>query len=350
MSSFSTAKQGASVRCPSCGSTLKFDPETQKLVCDSCGSSFSEEELKSKSSNSEKTSETFDDELKDYHCPSCGAEILADEHTTTEFCMYCGNPVVFKGRVSGQMKPNSIIPFSISKERAKEILKDYLKQHSFVPSSFFKEANLEKISGVYYPFWEADIDTNSSILAEGTTSSTWITGNTEHIETRYYDIERVGDIHFEDISVNAFSGADKKLIESVLPFPIKNHKDFKMEYLSGFHAKKNDLKLKDVSGEIKSKMQNYSNSVLLDTVSGYEGLTVKNSSSKVLNEKYDYTLLPIWIVNYKYFGKNWTFAINGVTGKVFGEIPISRPKLGLTFAGVASAVFALLALLGGMLI
>ena len=219
MSGFNTAKQGASIKCPSCGSTLKFNPQTQKLACDSCHSEYSEEQIKKLSTKTTETTEKSDTKLMDYHCPSCGAELVADEHTTADFCLYCGSPVVLKGRVVGEFQPDTMIPFKITKDKAKELLKEYLLQYSYIPSSFYKEAQLDKISGIYYPFWEADIDTKSSLQAEGRTSHSWIVGNVQYTETKHYDVVRAGDIHFEDITVNAFSGADKNLIENEIFIP-----------------------------------------------------------------------------------------------------------------------------------
>lgn len=348
MGDFESREQGISLKCPHCGSALTFNPDSQLLECSVCDSKFSEEELKDKTI-SFKEQETFDEELKDYHCPSCGAEILADDTTTTEFCAYCGSPVVLRGRVNGMLKPNLIIPFAINKEKAKEILINYLKQYMYVPKSFFDEANLDKITGIYYPFWEADVDTDSHMMAEAVKIRTWTTGDRKYTEKSYYNIHRSGQIHFEDISVNALKSADKKLIESVLPFPIENHKDFKMEYLSGFYAKKNDLSFEDVSGEIGEKIISYANTVLLNTVDGYNGgVNIRDSHSNILKQSHDYTLLPVWILDYKYRGKDYTFAVNGVTGKAFGEIPMSKPKLWLTFAGVTASVVALLSLIGGL--
>ena len=346
---FSSAKQGISLKCPSCGAKLVFDPESQMFACGACGGKFLESELKGKTvSFSEE--ETFDEELKDYHCPGCGAEILGDENTATEFCVYCGSPVVFRGRVNGLLKPRYIIPFHISKEKAKEILKDYLKDYSFIPNSFFKEANLEKVTGIYYPFWEADCDTDSSIVAEGVKVTTWVTGDKEYTKKEYYDIARAGKIHFDDITVNALKSADKKLIESVLPYPIKDHKDFKMEYLSGFHAKKNDLKYDDVKSEINSKIGTYANQVLLNTISSsYDSVNLKSSKTNILSSSHDYVMLPVWILSYKYQKKHYTFAVNGVTGKAFGEIPLSRGKLAITFGSIAAGLFALLSLIGGFI-
>lgn len=350
MGDFENREQGISLKCPHCGSSLTFDPDSQMLKCDVCGSKFNEDEIQKKTINF-KEQETFDAEMKDYHCPTCGAEILADEQTTTEFCAYCGSPVVMRGRVNGVLKPNLIIPFAINKEKAKQILKDYLKNYLYVPKSFYEEANLEKVTGIYYPFWEADVDTNSHMMAEGKKIRTWTTGDRKYTETSYYNIHRSGKIHFEDISVNALKSADKKLIESVLPYPIESHKDFKMEYLTGFYSKKNDLSYEDVSSEMSNKISEYSNTVLMGTVSGYNGgVSIKNSSASLLTEHHDYTLLPVWILNYKYKGKDYTFAVNGVSGKTFGEIPLSKPKLWLTFAGVSASLLTLLSLIGGLIL
>ena len=349
MSTFESAKQGASLKCPGCGGKLTFDPETQKLICGNCGNKYDEDEISEKTS-SLKDDEVFDEELKDYHCPSCGAEILGDQTTATEFCVYCGSPVVFKGRVSGLLKPRYIIPFSVSKNKAKECLKDYLKDYMFIPKSFFKEANLEKMSGIYYPFWEADCDTVSKLSAEGVKISSWTTGNRRYTEKKYFLIQRAGKIHFEDITVNALKGADKKLIESVLPYKIDDHKDFKMEYLSGFHAKKNDLSFDDVNSEIKSKIGEYAKEVLLSTVDElYDNVEVTSTKSEITAKSHDYVMLPVWVLCYKYRGKTYTFAVNGTTGKVFGEIPLSKGKLFATFGSIAAGLFALISLIGGLL-
>lgn len=349
MSGFSNEKQGIALKCPSCGSDVVYDPVKKLFTCSVCKSEFNEEQLEDKAISFTE-SKTFDEVLKTYYCPSCGAEVITDENTATEFCAYCGTPVVLSGRVSGEIKPDLIIPFELSKEQAKTCIKEFLDNYSFVPKSFYKEANLNKITGIYYPFWESDIDSDSKLFAEGQIVRTWTTGETEYTETSYYDVKREGDIHFEDISVNALKASDKKLVESILPYPIKNHIPFDMKYLAGFYAKKNDLRFDEVKGEILSKLSEYSKQMLLGTTGNYTNITVNYAKANVVNEKHDYTLLPIWILSYKYRKKNYTFAVNGVTGKVFGEVPLSHARLGLTCAGISGIVFAVLALLGGAIL
>ena len=342
--------QGVSYKCPSCGSPLVFNPELQKFSCEACGSAFTKEEVEKKTLVKENENEEFDAHMKEYKCPSCGAEIVCDENTSTEFCAYCGNPVILKGRVNGQIKPNLIIPFRIDKENAKKTILKHLKRYGFIPNSFYEEANLEKIQGIYYPFWEADIDTYSTLTAECTRVSTWRSGDMEYTKTSFYNVVRGGDIHFEDISVIALGSADKVLVEGVLPYPIKDHINFDIAYLTGFYSKKNDLTFDNVKPQIKSKLNDYSRQVLRSQISGYASVSVKNTSNNVSKLNKDYTLLPVWIINYKHENKNYTFAVNGVTGKFFGDLPISKTKLFLTYFGFFAGLFLLIAFLGGIIL
>lgn len=344
--------EGVSLKCLSCGSPLEFNPETQRFVCLACESSFSREQLGERldalSDEDDSEKQYYDENIKEYNCPSCGAVILADEHTTTDFCVYCRNPIIMKGRVSGQLKPNLIIPFKINKQEAKEILKQNLQGYGFMPSDFFSESNLDKVSGIYYPFWESDIDTNCTMTASATKVTTWSAGDRRFTKTSYYDVFRNGDIHFEDISVNALKSADKTLIEGVLPYPIEEHIPFDISYLTGFYAKKNDLEFKDVKSEINLKMQDYSSRILQNTIKGYSTYKVKEHDVRVKKQNKDYTLLPIWILSYKYNNKVYTFAVNGSTGKMFGDIPISKRKLTLSFFSIFLVLMLLLIILGGL--
>ena len=44
-----------------------------------------------------------------------------------------------------------------------------------------------------------------------------------------------------------------------------------------------------------------------------------------LNAKY--AMLPVWLLNVTYKGKEYLYAINGETGKIVGKLPISVQKL-----------------------
>ena len=350
---FEDLKEASSLICPGCGAPIKYDPEKGEFCCEYCGSSFSYqqmEEYRRQEAEAKKEDEAFDAQLREYACPSCGASILADETTVAQFCAYCGNPVILKGRVTGQLKPQKIIPFAVGKEKAIEILKGVLSKKPFVPNVFKRESTLDKITGIYHPFWMTDADTDCALNADATKVKVWVTGNKQYTRTDYYDVWRRADIHFEDIATNALQSADKALMEGVLPYPIEAHRDFDMSYLSGFFAKRNDLTREDVKSEVAKRMRSYSQQLLSGTIRGYDTVKVTKNAVIVNKCNWDYTLLPIWVLNYRYHGKTYVFAINGYTGKMFGDLPLSRPKMGITFGSIAVGLATVLSLIGGLLL
>ena len=144
-----------SYKCPNCGGDLRFDPKTQKYKCEYCLSEFTEEILNAQEEKESGRQSGEGQESQEgliYSCPSCGAQIVTDETTAATFCYYCHNPVVLEGKLSGDYKPDHIIPFKVDKKEAVAHFLEYMKKKKFVPKAFFSKDQIEKISGVYFPF------------------------------------------------------------------------------------------------------------------------------------------------------------------------------------------------------
>lgn len=350
---FTPNTEATSLPCPNCGAAITYNPTESMFCCEYCGGRFSYQQMETfrdREREREEADKAYGEQLDEYGCPSCGASIIADHNTVAQFCAYCGNPVILKGRVTGQQRPQKIIPFAIGKEKAVELLRAYLGKKWYVPNNFRSQSTLDTITGVYHPFWMTDADTDCSIDARGTKVTVWVVGNKRYTKTDTYAVWRRADIHFEDIATNALSDADKQLVEGVLPFPCEAHRDFDMTYLSGFYAKRNDLTRDDVKAEVSRRMHDYAKQLLSQTVRGYDTLKVEKNAVIVNNSNWDYTMLPIWLLHYRYHNRTYTFAVNGYTGKLFGTLPVSRPKLGITFGVIAAAAGAVLALLGGLIL
>lgn len=125
-------------KCPNCGGELKFDPGKQQFGCEYCRSLFSEAEIKQVCKENEETDlsrspeelqqeQEFAEHSNLYECGSCGAQVVADDNTAAAFCYYCHNPVILKGRLSGEYKPGKVLPFKITKEEALHIFSGWCK-------------------------------------------------------------------------------------------------------------------------------------------------------------------------------------------------------------------------------
>lgn len=354
-----------SYKCPHCGGELIFSPTTQKYKCEYCLSDFSQEELEAlkPAEGSEEKVENYQDnsereeskteeqgEAVIYHCPSCGAEIVTEETTAATFCYYCHNPVVLSGRVSGEFLPDKIIPFSIEKKQATEKFLEYVHSKKFVPKAFFNKQQIEKISGVYFPYWMVDMDLEGSLQAEGKNLRVWRSGDTEYTETKVYRVEREGAVHLEDITKNALKKSNVQLAEGVLPYDVSKVQKFHMGFLSGFLAEKRDIDRTELSAQVQREADEYGEKILRGTVNGYSSISVKNCHLNRQKENWDYIMLPVWTVTYKgRNGKIYYYSMNGQNGKVYGELPIDYKKV-WTLGGIISAIVLILGLIGGYLL
>lgn len=341
-----------SYKCPNCGGDLRFDPKTQRYKCEYCLSAFGEEELQSaKSREEEQHASAYDTESDGealvYTCPSCGAEIMTDATTAATFCYYCHNPVVLQGRLSGDYLPDKVLPFKFDRKEAEERFLQYVHKKKFIPAAFFSKKQIEKLSGVYFPYWVCDYTMNGQMQAKATKIRVYRTGDMEYTETRFYDVARRGEMTFSGMSAGALAKEERRLAENVQPYRFSEMEDFHMGYLSGFLAERRDIERNVVQEAMLSDAKKYTGEALRDSIHGYNTVTSEQLSARVENEKWQYCLLPVWLVTYREKGgKVFYYAMNGQTGAVFGEFPVDYRKIMVLFAAIFIPVFLLL-LAGG---
>lgn len=343
---------------------MVFDPAAQHYKCEYCGSDFEQQELdKLTPSQGEEiltdreppadAEEKPGDEKREsavlYSCPSCGAQIVTDETTAATFCFYCHNPVILSGRLSGEYLPDQIIPFAIGKKEATEKFLNYVRKKKFVPKAFFRKEQIEKLSGVYYPYWSYDCELNAGINGEASKVRVWTSKDMEYTETQTFYIERQGSVHLRNMTRNALEKSNKELVEGVQPFRMKEKKDFSMGYLSGFLAERRDLEYQKFEAEMHREAEDYSRRLLRDTISGYSTVNIQNTDIQMKQENWRYLLLPVWVLTYVgRDGRRYYYAMNGQTGNICGKLPIDYKKLGLT-SGIVGAVVMILCLIGSLI-
>jgi DNA-directed RNA polymerase subunit RPC12/RpoP len=276
---------------------------------------------------SEADKKEFEDATQVYVCNSCGAAVIADENTAASECYYCHNPVTLAGRVSGEFRPDRILPFKVPRDVADAHFRDFIKKKWFVPNSFKSEKQLEKVVGLYTPFWLADCKTNANISAEAKIINSHTSGNVTITHTKVYECDRAGYMTFEKIPADGSKKLDDDFLDSVEPFDYDDMVDFNMSYLSGFFADKYDVPKSEIIDRIRQRAGSAANEVLKDDINGYSSVSVTHSNINLIRTDWQYVLLPLWFMTYSYKDKIYQFAVNGQTGKVAGLPPLSIPKM-----------------------
>ncbi len=352
-------------KCPNCGGPLQFKPDIQKSKCEYCLSEFSDEELAAinqslAEKDADQTAQAHEDQkppadgfgeahLKGYICDSCGAEVVTEETTSATFCYYCHNPVLLTDRLTGEFKPTRIIPFVYDKDKAIKSFLAWSQKRKFVPREFYSASQLEKITGLYIPYWMADVKADINYSGKGINQRVWRVGDTEYTEHTEFSIERQGTIDVNNVHEVAMHKIDKGLIDSISPYDETQAVEFSMSYLSGFFAEKYDIAKEEVQPQIEREARTYTTNMMQQTLGQYGQVKLDRSDLDISVKGWNYALLPAWILTYLYQGKTYIYAVNGQNGKAFGELPVDRRKLGLTSGLLAAGLFAL-AIIGGLLI
>lgn len=322
-------------RCPSCGAKITFNPKNQMWDCAYCGSKYTLEEMKkhknasSDEANSKKqavkktTTKIATETMDRYHCDSCGAEILADENTTATFCVYCGNTAILKSRIVDSRVPDLIIPFKNVKEDAVVAFRNIVKKRPLVPKDFKKEENIQKITGVYIPFWAYDFLIDGEVSFRATDITTWSDYNYHYTKTSRYLSTVKGRMQFEKVLADASSRFPDDLMDSLEPFQYQELTTYNHAYLSGFLSEKYDVEEDQALNRAQERTMNTSISMVQEHVR-HQTKTIADNKLVPKKERGHYLLLPVWMVNIKYRDKLYTFAMNGQTGKIVGELPIGR--------------------------
>ena len=354
-------------KCPCCGGAIAFDSKLQKMKCPYCDTEFDVETLKGyddelKGDQADKMewetsagSQWQEDEVKglrSYVCKSCGGEIVGDETMAATTCPFCGNPVVMMEQFAGTLKPDLVIPFKLDKNAAKAGLMKHLTGKRLLPKIFKDQNHIDEIKGIYVPFWLFDTDVDAKVRYRATRVRSWSDKRYNYMQTSYFMVHRGGGVGFEHVPVDGSSKMADDLMESIEPFNFNDAVDFQTAYLAGYLADKYDVTEKESIDRANERVKRSTEQAFESTVKGYSSVTTENSSIQLHGGKAKYALYPVWLLNTTWNGNNYTFAMNGQTGKFAGDLPVDKKaaaKWTLLLTGIFAAASYALAFLVHMI-
>lgn len=275
-----------------------------------------------------------------YTCTSCGAEVAINNVEASTFCSFCGQPTVVFNRVASQKKPKYIIPFSVTKDRAISLIRERLNKGFYVPDDI-KNFEIERVRGIYIPFWLYDIYYHDSQYLKGTVGS----GKNSH--TYYYF--READCDFTRLTLDASKQLNDETSQRLEPYYTKDLKDFSLEYLSGFYADTYDVNTSQLDQLAIQRAHKYFQEEVNKSIEAH-GISVLQCNPDFKIKKTEYAMFPAWFLTFRYENIPYTLLVNGQTEKIIGGVPYDQGKATFSFSILAvvlslAATFILSAIL-----
>ncbi len=304
------------VICKNCAGKLIFNPASQKLECNTCGSSYRAEDVEDIYAS--KGTKYYDTRV--YVCSHCGAEVITSDTEASTFCVYCGNPAIVFSRISREYRPDGIIPFKITNEQAISNIRQKFLKNPIISRDVIGKLTPENIRGIYVPYW---------IINADFTEADWIKGEVKRGKssvTKYYS--RAGELTYRNIPIDGSRILNDETSRKLEPFYLPESTDFDEDYLNGFYSNTSDLTFFDLRKSAAERCHALYAEEVVKTVKGARNVKIVDSIYHLnLHDDPVYMMMPVWFFTFKHKDKPYTVLVNGQNGKVVGTMPWERKRV-----------------------
>jgi hypothetical protein len=318
--------------CPKCGGRMAFAPDGQTLVCDYCsrnqvvGANTKEADEKDfiiAMATSRGHGKPLQEQV--FHCTGCGAEFIMPPKQISASCVYCDSPyVVSLEKTKDLLAPDGIIPHVFDQKHATKLLVDWVEGNSIKP-----EKKVELPRGLYLPLWTFDI---GGVID--------YTGEMVEYEDQMFakrgqkKVVRITDqypIMVDDLPLPASRKLSAVFLKLINAFDMKTIKPYDPRFLANWPAEIYDVPMADASLDARSQAYARYKEKLPYLLSGMN--LVHTSSENLVVESFKLNLLPVWMTELPFDGREHLVLINGQNEFVASDVPDTAQKQDKTEAG-----------------
>jgi DNA-directed RNA polymerase subunit RPC12/RpoP len=306
--------------CPKCGGRMSFAPDGSTLVCDYCtrqhalGLGAKREDEKD-FIVAMATMKGHGKPLQEqaFHCNGCGAEFILPPKQLSADCAYCDSPHVVKLENSKDLlAPDAIIPHAFDQKRAVQLLIEWVEGNGIKP-----EKQVELPRGLYLPMWTFDIGGEIDYTAEIVEYEERTFSN-----KRERKVVRINDkypVLVDDLPLPASRKLSAVFSKLIPTFDIKSLQPYDARYLASWPAEIYDVPMADASLDARSQAYKQLKRDIPARLGGVN--IVHTSSAGIMISSFKLNLLPVWMTEIPFDGREHLLLINGKNGHVASDLP-----------------------------
>ena len=312
--------------CPKCGGRMSFAPDGQSLVCEYCSRNqkftalpgyANEKDFIIAMATARGHGKPLDQQV--FHCEGCGCEFILPPNQISSTCIYCGSPHVVNWESEEQLlAPDGIIPHKFSEEQAVKLLIDWVESNNIKP-----EKKVELPRGVYLPLWTFDLGGMIDYVGET------VEENNIQFQGRQPRKIRISDsypVQINDLPIPASRKLSAVFLKLIPTFELKAVKPYDPRYLANWPAEVYDIPMAEASLDARAHSLSRYKRDLLNALTPVQ--IISTSSAKMTVESFRLNLLPVWMTELPFGGREHLVLINGFNGAVASDLPEKKKESG----------------------
>ena len=350
--------------CAACGAQAEWNPARQMLVCGFCGTAspftvdeatgaFVEHDLAKALRELPDEARGWLAEKRTVQCQSCKAVSVFDAGRAGQNCGFCGSAALLDYQeIKAPIRPQGLLPFKVETGAVRETVRQWVKGRWLAPSNLGVKALVDRLHGLYVPYWT--FDAKAVCPWEADAGRYYYTtehyrdnqGRSQTRQVRHVRWEAASGVvehFFDDQCVPGTQGLRHDLLEKIEPFPTTDLLNYDTAYLSGFVVEHYQVVLLHAAEQSRSSMMITLRQMASDQVPGdtQRNLEIHPTYS---NETFKHILVPVWVLAFSYRSKIYQVLVNGYSGKIAGDYPLSAWKIFLLIVVVLIVAVIFIAL------
>ena len=353
--------------CPECGGDAEWNAAKQALACPYCGTIVPwsdgedplgavvvEHDLETALASSSQVDHGLMAEKKSVKCESCQAISIFDPDRAAQRCDFCGSPAIVPvDDMENLITPESLLPAVVAAPQVRDQLRAWYGSRWFAPTKLKRAALTDTLHGIYLPYWTFDAHVDAQWTAESGyhyyVTETYQDSNgktaTRQVQrTRWENSAGQLTHFFDDDAVPGTVGVHTALLRKVEPFPtLSDLKPYDPAYVRGWTVERYQVDLGQASQVSKQQMDATLYQLCAREVPGDTQRNLQVEST-YQGRTFKHILVPVWLTTYTYGPKSFQVVVNGYTGKMAGEFPLSWVKITFAVLGVLLLIFIIVML------
>lgn len=295
-------------------------------------------------------------ETRTVQCQSCQAVSVFDPGRAGQNCDFCGSPALLDYQeIKAPIRPQGVLPFKVDAGTVREQMRNWFRGRWFAPSNLGVKALVDRLHGVYIPYWTFDAQAVCPWEAEAGhyyySSETYRDnkGNQQTRQVRHVRWEPASGLvehFFDDEPVPGTKGLRHDLLKQIEPFATAELAAYDTAFLSGFVVEHYQTVLLEAAAKAEESMTAQLRQIAAAQVPGdtQRNLEIHPSFSA---RTFKHVLVPVWVLSFTYGAKIYQVLVNGYSGTIAGDYPKSAWKIFFATVVVLIVAFILIALSQG---